>query len=415
MSGMSLKIALIYNLKPSKKDPNLPLDYYSECDSRKTVNAIAKAIRGANHTVLLVEGDDRLPAWLKKHPVDLAFNIAEGFHGPSREAQIPALLDLMGIPYTGSGVLALALALDKAKSKQLFRTAGIPTPNFQLFSHSSEPLEKHLQFPLIVKPNQEGSGKGIWASSVVSDEKNLRLQAKKVFELYAQDVIIEEYIEGTELTVGTLGIDEILPILEVDFSDCKPSGEYFYSWRMKEFQGNQSLYLTPRFWCPARLNAEVTRAVGAVALKAAKVLGVRDFGRVDIRLSSDGIPYVLEVNPLPGLDPEESNLPLMVKAAGMSYPMFIERILRLAIERIPELQGRILTAASVQFKEAAPSSISLSRDIHPNAQSPAGQALPSSAEKRSGPSAHPAVVLRGSSKKRGRALGNDSKEEYLGR
>lgn len=413
MKKTGLRIALIHNLKPARKDPNLPADYYSECDSRKTIRGIARTIRQVGHTVFPVEADDRLPGWLRKHRVDLAFNIAEGFHGPAREARVPALLELMGIPYTGSGVLALALALDKAKSKQLFRYAGIPTPNFQLFFNSNEPLERHLHFPLIVKPNHEGSGKGIWASSVVQDEKSLRVQVKKVFELYGQEAIVEEYIEGTELTVGILGADEILPILEIDFSDCKPSGEYFYSWRMKEFQGNEALYLTPRFWCPARLSAEVTRAVGWVASKAARVLGVRDFGRVDVRLSSEGIPYVLEANPLPGLDPEESNLPLIAKAAGISYPMLIERIIRLAVERTPELKGRILTAPSLPSKNGAPSSIPSSGEIHPKAS--LRPLADPSMERPSGSAASPAVMLRGLPKKRGRALGNDSKEERLGR
>ena len=395
MSG--LRVALIHNLKPSIKDPRLPADYYSECDSQKTVEAIAAALKKALHTVLPIEADERLPMWLAKHPVDLAFNIAEGFDGEAREARVPALLELLGIPYTGSGVLALALALDKAKSKQLFRSGGLPTPNFRLFVHPDEPVDRHLKYPLIVKPNREGSAKGIMASSVVQDETALRVQVRQVYQTYSQEVLVEEYIEGTELTVGILGRDEILPVLEIDFSECADSGEFFYSWRMKEFQGNRKLKLVPRFWCPARLDPTVTQAVQSVAWKAARALGVRDVARVDIRLSSDGIPYILEVNPLPGIDPEESNLPIMTRAAGISYEAFIQRLVNLAMAR------------------AVPSFVPYSNPTVPLTQSPRNGALPASVEQEKGQPSTPAVVMRNGSKRRQGIRHNDSKEENLGR
>ena len=373
-----MKIALIHNLKPPARDPSLPADYYSECDSPKTVAAIAKALRSNGCTVLPVEADRHLPNWLKIHPVDLAFNIAEGFKGDSREARVPALLELMEIPHTGSGVLSLALAMDKSRSKQIFRYAGIPTPNFQLLSHPDEPLDRRLHFPLIVKPNCEGSAKGIWASSVVSDEAALKAQIDKVYKEYAQDVLIEEFIDGKELTVGILGNEQILPVLEIDFSGCEASGEFFYSWRMKEFQGNKDLHLTPTFWCPARLDLKVTQAVPAVALKAAKVLSCQDIARVDIRLSDDGIPFVLEVNPLPGLDPEESNLPIMAQAAGLTYEALIHRIVGYAIERT---RGPL-------------SSIPLSKDHVPAAPSTRRRALPDSKEEAPGSPADSHLLVR---------------------
>ena len=392
MSG--LRIVLIHNLKPPVKSPDLPADYYSECDSSKTVQSIVKAIESLGHKVTPVEADRRLPEWLAHHPVDLAFNIAEGFDGEAREARIPALLELMDIPYTGCGVLALALALDKARSKQLFRQVGVPTPNFQIFMTPSDPLDPKLHYPLIVKPNREGSAKGIWASSVVQNETALRLQVEKVQQMYKQEVLVEEFIDGLELTVGILGAHP-LPILEVDFSECRMSGEYFYSWRMKEFQGNKEMHLVPRFWCPGRLSPATTQAVHAVAVKAALAIGYRDIARVDIRLSPDGIPYVLEVNPLPGLDPEESNLPVMVRAAGMTYEALLQRIVDLAVERnnlsIPSSDKSVPT---------------------PQAQN--GRALPASREKGSGSPGSPATAVR--SAKRPQASRNDDpKEEDLGR
>ncbi len=388
-----MKIALIHNLKPEKKADYLPADYYSECDSSKTVQAITGALRAAGHTILPVEANKDLPRWLKDSPVDLAFNIAEGFQGESREARVPALLELMEIPFTGSGVLALALALDKARSKQLFRFAGVPTPNFQLFNHPDEPLDKRLHFPLIVKPNREGSAKGIWVSSVVQDEASLRAQIKKVQEMYCQEILVEEYIDGLELTIGILGADP-LPVLEIDFSECRLSGEFFYSWRMKEYQGSKELHLIPRFWCPARLSKEATQAVQAVSLKAARAVGYRDIARVDIRLTPDGIPYVLEVNPLPGLDPAESNFPLMAKAGGIAYETLLEMLVRFAMERHCEARSSIpLSEVSVSAPEP-----------------PRNRALPGSKEAKASKSPADAVVAL-----RRTARPGDPKEEDLGR
>ena len=402
-----LRVALIHNLKPPAKDPSRPADYYSECDSQKTVDSIAAAIRKGHHTVLPVEADRDLPGWLAKNEVDVAFNIAEGFAGDAREARVPALLELMEIPYTGSGVLSLALALDKAKSKQIFRFNGVPTPNFQLFLHPDEPLDPRLKVPLIVKPNTEGSAKGITASSVVADERALRAQVRHIFETYGPGVLVEEYIEGAELTVGILGADQILPILEVDFSECRGSGEFFYSWRMKEFQGNREMKLTPKFWCPARLDPAATQAVQSVAWKAARALGTRDVARVDIRLSLEGIPYVLEVNPLPGMDPEESNLPIMARAAGMSYEALIHRLLSLAIDRASKRPAA---------QPAAPLSIPSSNPTVPSQKTPPSGALPGSAEQGKGQPALPAVAAQGNgARRRPETRNNDPKEENLGR
>ncbi len=368
-----LRVALIHNLKPPEKDPARPADYYSECDSPKTIGAITKAIEAAGYAVVPVEADERLPKWLSENPVDLAFNIAEGFHGQAREAIVPAVLEMLHIPYTGSGVLALVLALDKGRSKQIFKAVGIPTPNFQVFFRPDEPLDPKLHFPLIVKPNYEGSGKGILASSVVRGEAALRTQIERVYREYGLEVLVEEFIEGTELTVGILG-EEVLPILEIDFSSCAPAGESFYSWRVKEFQGNKEMHLDPKFRCPANLSAPVAAAVKSVAKKAALALGCRDICRVDIRLSAEGIPYVLEVNTLPGLDPEESNIPLMTQAAGMSYETLIATILRLAVARSEKLAA----------DEEALSSIPSFKSKNPVSQPPQYRSLPDPMEEGTG-------------------------------
>ena len=319
---MSYIIALTHNVKPTTRPAGVPEDTYSEFDSPRTIQAIADALRAAGHHVYPVEAGQHLLRWFQAHRVDLVFNIAEGLAGEARESRVPAILDFLDIPYTGSGVLSLALSLDKAKAKWLFQSTGIPTPAFQLLTTPELPLDPALRFPLIVKPNREGSSKGIWASSVARDPKHLAAQIRRVFEQYDQPVLVEEFVEGIELTVGILG-DAPLPVLEIDFSTCEGSGESFYSWRMKEFQGDREQHLTQAFWCPARLGPSAMAAVQATALRAHQALDCRDFSRVDIRLSRDGIPYILEINPLPGLDPEESNYPRMARAAGIEYMALI--------------------------------------------------------------------------------------------
>ena len=334
-------IALTYNLRRTVHDPTVaspgrrevfPNDGDSEFDSPKTIDTIVTSLRAAGHQVHLVEATADLPQWFLTHHVDLVFNIAEGAHGAHREAQVPAVLESLGVPFTGSNSVTLSLALDKAKTKQILASEGIPTPPWQLFSTPDSSLDPRLEFPLIVKPNREGSSKGVFRDSVVGDAAALRRQVAWVYERYRQEVLVEEFIEGIELTAGVVG-ELPLPILEIDFAPCRASGEWFYSWRVKEFQTEAALGLAPRFHCPARLDAETTATVQAIAFRAHRALGCVDLSRTDIRLRADGTPFVLEINPLPGLSPLESNFPLMTTATGMSHETLVQRIVALAMTR----------------------------------------------------------------------------------
>ena len=329
-----MKVAITYNLK--KKDETKPADYFSECDSQETINAIVGALRTKGHSVEAIDVEyPHLFSYFRKNKVDMVFNIAEGKSGKFRESEVPAILDYLNIPYTGSSTFSLALALNKALTKKILKAENIPTPHFQVFTKVSEELNPDLKFPMIVKPNCEGSAKGINKSNVVHDKKALLGKVKEIVNLYRQEALVEEFIEGKELTVGILenGKTTILPILEIDFSTCLESGEYFYSWRMKEYQGNQELGLVPTFHCPARLDPETEKRVKEAALMTHRALGCFDISRTDIRLDKENTPYVLEINPLPGLDPKESNFPLMAYAAGMKYEDLIEAILISASER----------------------------------------------------------------------------------
>ncbi|MFA5156543.1 MAG: ATP-grasp domain-containing protein [Candidatus Omnitrophota bacterium] len=329
-----MKIALTYNLK--EKDETKPPDYFSEFDSEETINAIISAIRNRGHEVCGVNaGQENLFSYFKRNRVDMVFNIAEGRAGKFRESEIPAILDYLDIPYTGSNTFSLALALNKAVTKKILKAENIPTPQFQVFSKGNEDLDQALKFPLIVKPNCEGSAKGINASNVVNSKDGLYKKAEEIIGLYKQEVLVEEFIHGKELTVGVLenGKATALPILEIDFTACVKSGEYFYSWRMKEFQGNAELGLMPNFYCPARLDKETEAKVKEIAIRTHQAVGCFDISRTDIRLDENNVPYVLEINPLPGLDPKESNFPIMAYAAGMKYDELIDAILTSAAER----------------------------------------------------------------------------------
>lgn len=317
------------------------MDYFSECDSKETISAIVCALKSRGHAVDAIDADrPGLLTYFRNNRVDMVFNIAEGEHGGRmRESQVPAVLDYFDIPYTGSNGFALGLALNKALTKKILNAEAIPTPKFQLFYRGDEELNPALRFPLIVKPNREGSGKGISVSNVAKDKKQLFAKITEVINTYKQEALVEEFIEGKELTVGILenGKMTILPVLEIDFSSCAGSGEYFYSWRMKEYQGESALGLVPTFHCPARLDAETEKRVKEVAIKTHQAVGCFDISRTDIRLGQDGVPYVLEINPLPGLDPNESNFPIMAYAAGMKYEDLIDAILMNAFSRTRRL------------------------------------------------------------------------------
>jgi D-alanine-D-alanine ligase len=332
-----MKIAVTYNLK--KKDSSKPIDYFSEFDSEETINAISTALSSKGHLVCPVDvSEPGLFTYFRNNRVDMVFNIAEGKAGKFRESEIPAILDYLDVHYTGSNTVSLALALNKALTKKILIAENIPTPGFQVFSKGDEAFNEQLRFPLIVKPNREGSAKGIDVSCVVRGKEELLDKVRERIEMYRQEVIVEEFIEGTELTVGILenGKTTALPILEIDFSNCAKSGEYFYSWRMKEYQGNEEMGLVPQFYCPARLTPELTARVQDVVLRTHRAIGCTDISRTDIRLSSDGTPYVLEINHLPGLNPLDSNFPIMAYAAGMRDEDLIEAIVSSACKRRKE-------------------------------------------------------------------------------
>lgn len=326
-----LRIGFTFNVKHAGGKSQGDDD--AEYDSPQTIAAITDALESFGHEVVQLEANAELPQRLMESKVDLVFNIAEGVSGRNREAQVPALCELCGIPYTGSDSATLALALDKALTKRLLRQHGILTPEFQVMQTGREKLSRKLRYPLIVKPIAEGSSKGIASSKcVVDDEPTLRKVVRELVERYKQPALVEEYISGREFTVGLLGDrrPRVLPPMEILFKD-KSIERPVYDYDVKQDWPNHVIYQ-----CPAKLSPQELRAVERAALESFKALDCRDVCRVDLRMNAQGQVYVLELNPLPGLTPDHSDLVLIGKAISVDYKTLIAEILAGGVKRLRE-------------------------------------------------------------------------------
>ena len=328
---MGLTVGLLYNL--GKYDPpeeDEPPDIHAELDSEKTVLAIADALRWGGHEVIFIEADENAFSALRHAKIDIVFNIAEGLRGESRESHIPAILEMLGIPYTGSNVLSLAMSLDKPMAKRVFAYHRIPTPKFEVVEPGREPSRGNLRFPLFVKPAREGSSIGVSTSSVVTNAKQLRDQVSYIHRHYRQAALIEEFLEGREFTVGLIGNHDhhFFPIIEINFDACPQGRVPVYDYEFKRDWDADCYYILP-----APLTQAENDRLCRLALAAFKAMNCYDVGRVDIRLDREGVPHVIEINPLPGLAPGFSDLPRMADADGMGYNRLINGILDAALER----------------------------------------------------------------------------------
>ncbi len=345
------RIAVLANLKKNApRLPGMPLDQWDDLDSEKTVNAIVEAIREGGHECEFLEGDVTLVDTVRKYRPDLCFNICEGHFGDAREAQVPAILEMLRIPYTGSNVLTLALTLDKPMTKRVLTYHDLPTPAFQVFEDVDEPMSSELQFPLFVKPSREGTGIGVSEKSIVYNEKELKNQIQEILTKYRQPALVEKYIEGREITVGVIGNlnppaarrlpeDEespriqagltFLPPLEIDLTPFE-SSDIVYSNRLKVELADKLNYI-----CPAPLDESKVQELNWYTAAVFRVTGALDVARVDFRLdqNDDWKPYVLEINPLPGLSPGVSDLVIEAAAMGISHAELVNLILNTAMKR----------------------------------------------------------------------------------
>jgi D-alanine-D-alanine ligase len=345
------RVALLANLKSNAPCwEGMPEDQWDDLDSERTVNALVQAIRAGGHHCEFFEGNLTLVDALPKFKPDICFNICEGHFGDAREAQIPALLEMMRIPYTGSKVLTLALALDKPMTKRLLSYHELPTPAFQTFERIDEPLSSDMTFPLFVKPSREGTAIGVSGKSIVHNEDELREQVAFIIQRYKQSALVERYIEGREVTVGLVGNLEgpvarrlpddeeapriqaglrFFPPMEVNLKPFENS-DVVYSNRLKVALADQLDYL-----CPAPLDNEMVDELNWLAAAVFRVIGALDVSRVDFRLDAHDHwkPYILEINPLPGLSPGTSDLVIEAAAEGVDHTYLVNMILDTALKR----------------------------------------------------------------------------------
>jgi D-alanine-D-alanine ligase len=368
-----LRVALIYNMKYHvEAEPGAPPDALAEYDSAETIQALEDALCSKGHEVIRLEADETLVDTVRRAAPDICFNIAEGLRGDARESQVPALLEMLGIPYTGAGVLAHALSLDKAMAKRVWRDAGLPTAPFQVLCWKDEPLDPTLAFPLFVKPLHEGTGMGINGHSVVYDEGALRRQAGWVIQTYRQPALVEGFLPGREFTVGLIGnaasprarhwgslYDErgfhLFPVLEIDAS--VGVGDGLYNTDSKSYLPGEEG--APLYFCPADIPASLEIEMKHLAVAAFEAIDGLDLGRVDFRLGSDGRPYLMEINTLPGLNPIVSDLCIMARAEGMHYADLINEVLYLATSRYAQRHKsdgnrHALYGVSLGAREAVP-------------------------------------------------------------
>jgi D-alanine-D-alanine ligase len=314
-------------------------DEFAEWDNPATIAAVESALSHLGKVVRL-EATEDFPEKLRQTRPDIVFNIAEGFNGVNREAHVPAICEFYGIPYSGSDPFTLTLCLDKARTKETLAFHGIPTPKFALVEKLADlyHLAGKLAFPLFVKPVHEGSSKGITDSNLCRDRDQLFRHTEFLLENYRQPVLVEEFLPGKEFTCAVLGNrDEatVLPIVGMNFETLPKGALPIYSYDAK-FVWDRPEKPLEIFECPARITKELQASIERVTLGAFRVLGCRDWARIDVRLDGNGQPNVLEVNPLPGILPdpaENSCLPKAARAAGIGYDELIQSCLKFAAAR----------------------------------------------------------------------------------
>jgi len=353
-----LNVALTFNVKPESETfleglspipndtqvkPQASTDTYAEWDTWETINAVKDAIE-CFHEVILIEADHSAFEKLKETRPSIVFNIAEGFSGIGREAQIPSMLDMLQIPYTGSDPLTLATCLDKARTKEILSFYKIPNAKFfiaesltkvQNISHNGFPK---LNFPLIVKPICEGSSKGIYSSSFVKNEMELKNEVERILTEYNQAALVEEFLAGREFTVAVIGNGneaEAFPVVEINYDQFPDDFIPIYSYEAKWILDTKENPLEV-FTCPAKIDSKLEAKIKTTALRAYNILRCKDWSRIDVRLDANNQPNIIEVNPLPGIlpDPKENScFPKAARSAGLNYNDMINKVLFVAAKR----------------------------------------------------------------------------------
>ena len=324
-----MRIGLTYDLRSDYLAQGYPPEVVAEFDSDETILALEQTIGSLGHQTDRIGNVRALCARLAAGDRwDLVFNIAEGLSGRCRESQVPAILEAYGQGYTFSDPLTCAATLDKAVAKRLIQAAGLPTPGFHVVETLDDIPRVSLAFPLFAKPLAEGTSKGITDRSVIDTPEQLNHACRRLLADHAQPVLVEEYLPGREFTAGIVGTGHaarVIGVMEIEIR--QPSGAAVYSYETKE-QCEQLVKYSRLDACPLR------DEVNDLALKAYRALECRDAARVDVRCDRSGRPCFIEVNPLPGLHPTHSDLPMIATQEGISYARLIESIIRNAATRL---------------------------------------------------------------------------------
>jgi len=339
--SQSADVGVLTLLQPQPTPQTHPLprrnDFFAEWDTLETITAVKKALQ-ERHNVTLIEANERSFRKFQDLRPEIVFNIAEGMGSSSRESQIPAILEMLGIPYTGSDPLTLAICLDKSRAKEVLSYHGVPTPSFAVMDTLRGLNGLRLTLPVVVKPLHEGSSKGIHNTSLVESKGELGGRVAEVLEVYGQPALVEEYLSGREFTVALLGNGEelrVLPIVEIRFDSLPDGVRPIYSYEAK-WVWDQSSNPLDIFHCPADIDVGLQRSIEDVCRRAYRLLRCRDWCRIDVRLDGSGVPNILELNPLPGILPmpqDNSCFPKAARAAGMSYSQLINAVLDTAARR----------------------------------------------------------------------------------
>jgi len=340
MDMNNITLAFIYNIRHNYPDPhNAQTQLEADFDDPETIKAIITHLKICGYTVLPIEANEEayLKLYKNKNKIDLAFNFSEGIYGKDREAQIPAMLEMLQIPYIGSPPLSQALMLDKAKTKEILIANNIPTLPFQLFKTGKETLNPHLTFPLIVKPDSEGSGAGITNKSVVYNYKNLKRQISFIHKTFHQPALVKPFLTGQEFSIAMIGNPpKILPFISPNHKMLPKGYVHLDSLEVKwvfEEQSSNENYLV----CPAKVNKILENKLKKICLDLWDALNIRDWCRIDIRCDEKNQPYVLEINSPPGLLPPEisttSYFPLAARVAGIEYRPLLSLLISTALKR----------------------------------------------------------------------------------
>lgn len=327
-----MKIAVLFT-----KREEMAESYHGDWEGRDKnddAESVMKALKELGHETIIYHVNLDLFEKLKqdKKNIDLTFNLCDDgfFSDPELEPHLPAILDILEIPYTGGNYLTLALTLKKATVKKILMHHNLPTPNFQVFKTGNEKLEK-LDFPLIVKPIHEDASIGIKDESVVYNEEKLRERVKHVIKEYKQPALVEEFIDGREFNIGIIGDKEILPISEITFDGLPENKPKIVNYDAKWKEDSIDYKETKRS-CPAKVDEELAKKLKNLALKAAELFNCKDYFRVDFRVDKNNRPYILEVNQSPDIS-EDAGLFAMAKAKGYSYKELIDKIIKSAMQR----------------------------------------------------------------------------------